>query len=137
MRSPVLPLRAAIVTRCAADLALASLMGGTAAIHDEPPRGAPPLYALFGEVDVRDLSTSSGDGHEQDFSIVVWAKPGSAATALAAADRLAELLHDASLALSGQRLVSLAVTGLDARRDAETNLARVALRLRAVTEVTG
>ena len=136
MRSPVLPLRAAIVSRCAADPTLTSLMGGSAAIHDEPPRGAPPLYALFGDTDLRDLSTSSGSGHEQEFSIVTWAKAGSAATALAVADRLSELLGDAVLVLTGQRLVSLAVTGLDVRRDAETNLARVALRLRAVTEVT-
>ena len=136
MRSPLLPLRAAIVSRCASDTPLAGLMGGTAAIHDEPPRGAPPLYALFGDVELRDLSTSSGSGHEQDLSILIWAKPGSAATAIAVADRLLELLDGAPLALSGQRLVSLSMTGLDARRDAETNLARVALRLRAVTEAT-
>lgn len=137
MKSPVLPLRAAIVSRCAADPGLASLMGGSGAVHDEPPRGAPPLYALFGDVELRDLSTSGGSAHEQDLSIVIWAKPGSAAAAIAVADRLLELLDDAPLALSGQRLVSLSMTGLEARRDAETNLARVALRLRAVTEVAG
>lgn len=137
MTSPVLSLRAAILAACSADPVLAGLMGGLARIHDEPPRGEPPLYALFGPAELRDLSTSSESGHEQNLSIVVWGIPGSGASALSVGARLAELLDDADLALAGHRLVNLKVTSLEADRDRDSNLARVALRLRAVTEVVG
>ena len=66
----------------------------------------------------------------------MWATPGSAKTALVAAERMADLLHDAALALAGHRLVLLRVAAIECERDDKTtNLARATLRLRAVTEV--
>jgi hypothetical protein len=135
MSSPILALRAAILARCADDAALAGMLGGTAAIHDEPPAGTPPVYAVFGEAEARDASSSTERGHEQDLAIRIWAKPGSAATALAAAERIAELLEDVNLPLAGHRLVRLAMTAIETDREPRTNLARAVLRLRAVTEV--
>lgn len=137
MTAPVLALRAAIVARCTADPVLASLLGGTASVRDEPPRGAAPVYAIFGDGESRDASTSTGKAHEHDLAIRVWAQAGSAASGLAAAGRIADLLDDANLTLAGHRLVSLAATALAIDRDAETNLACVTLRLRAYTEVAG
>jgi hypothetical protein len=134
MSSPLLALRAAILSRCAGDAALATLLGGTAAIHDEPPRGAAAVYALFGDAEARDASTSDGRAHEHELAIHVWAKPGSAATALAAAERLAELLEDADLSLAGHHLVRLSAVAIEIGRDPETNLARAVLRLAALTE---
>ena len=133
--SPILALRAAIRAAAAADTTLAGLMGGSVKLYDEPPRGEPPLYALFGDVASRDWSDTGGRGHEQEASLVVWSRPGSAASGLKAAERLAALLDDAALALDGHRLVHLAVTTVESARDRETNLARVTVRLRAVTEV--
>ena len=49
MTSPILALRAAILARCAGDAALATLLGGIAAIHDEPPPGAPVAVMLVGD----------------------------------------------------------------------------------------
>lgn len=135
MSSPLLPLRAAIRARCLGDPSLATLMGGAARLFDEPPRGEPPVYALFGDATLRDWSDTGGRGHEQDLAITVWARPGSAASALQAASRISDLLDDADLALDGHRLVALAATALEAARDPETRLARATLRLRAVTEV--
>lgn len=134
MTSPILPLRAAIRAACLADAALRALMGGDPGPHDEAPRGAPPLYAVFGDAALRDRSTSSDRGHEQDVAIVLYAKAGSAASALRAADRMADLLDDGALALAGHHLVRLSVTAIESDRDAETRLARVTLRLTAVTE---
>jgi hypothetical protein len=133
--SPVLALRVAIRAHCAGDAVLAQLMSGAIRLYDEPPRGAEPVYALFGPCELVDWSTSSDRGHEQNLTIVVWAAPGSAASGLSAADRLSVLLDEAQPALAGHRLVSLAVTGLDTARDDKTGLARTTLRLRAVTEV--
>jgi hypothetical protein len=136
MSGPILALRAAILSRLSADAELAALMGGTVRLHDEPPRAAEPVYAVFGEAAARDWSSDGGCGHEHALAIVVWAKPGSAKTALAAAERMADLLHDSSLALSGHRLVLIRATGLESDRDGETNRARATLRLRALTEMT-
>lgn len=135
MSGPLLALRAALRQACLADAALATLMGGTVAVHDDPPRGAPPIYALFGDATLRDLSTSTERGHEQMLDVAVWALPGSTASAVRAADRICELLDEAPLALAGHRLVHLAVTAVETRRDPESELARVTITFRAVTEV--
>ncbi len=137
MTSPVLALRAAIVSRCAADPALVAILGGVAAIHDEPPAGAEPVYLHFGDAELADWSTGSDLGYEQRLGIVAWGRPGSAASAIAAAERVAVLLDEASLALVGHRLVQIRFESTALERDDETNLCRVTVRLRAVTEVTG
>jgi hypothetical protein len=133
MSGPILALRAAILARLSADPELAALMGGALRLHDEPPRAAEPVYAVFGDAAARDASSDLSEGHEHAAAIVVWATPGSAKTALVAAERMADLLHDAALALAGHRL--LRVAAIECERDDKTNLARATLRLRAVTEV--
>lgn len=120
MTSPVLALRAAIRARSLADALLAALMGGTVRLFDEPPRGEPPVYALFGDASVRDWSDSGGRGHEQQVALVVWSRPGSTASALAAAARIGELLDDAGLTLDGHRLVSLSLQAVETGRDPDT-----------------
>jgi hypothetical protein len=132
--SPVLALRRAIVARLAADQELLGILGGPR-IYDEVPRAATGVYAAFGAVSCRDWSTATDQGHEQTATLVVWSKAGGARPALAAAARMAALLHQADLALAGHRLVNLRVTATEARRDPRANLDRVTLRLSAVTEV--
>ena len=135
MTSPILALRGAILARCAADPELAALMGGAVRLHDEPPRAAEPVYAAFASASAEDWSTDLSRGHEHKAAITVWARPGSARTALVAAERIAALLEDAGFALEGHRLVNLRVTAIEAGRDPEANLSLVTVRLRAVTEV--
>ncbi|MFC1456274.1 DUF3168 domain-containing protein [Microvirga arabica] len=118
-----------------ADTELRTLMGGSLRLYDEPPRGAEPLYALFGDVKAEDWSTDLDRGHAQSIDIVVWSEEGGARTALMAADRFFAILDDAPLTLDGHRLVNLRVTELASGRDKDTGLARVTLRLRTVTEV--
>lgn len=134
MSGPILALRAAILERLAPDPALAGLMGGALRLHDEAPRAAEPIYAVYGDAVARDWSCDGGRGHEQEAALVVYAKPGSARSALLAAERIAALLDDAALALAGHRLVNLRVTAIESARDEKTGLARATLRLRAVTE---
>jgi hypothetical protein len=134
MSGPVLALRGAILSRLSADAELASLMGGAVRLHDEPPRAAEPVYAVFGEAAARDWSSGDARGHEHELAIAVWAKSGSARSALLAAERMADLLHDAALSVAGHRLVLVRVTAIEADRDDKANLARATLRLRALTE---
>ena len=135
MTGPVLALRAAILARLSVDAALATLMGGALQLYDEPPRGAEPVHAVFGTADAKDWSSDGSRGHEQAAAIVVYAKPGSALSGLQAAERIAELLKDATLALVDHRLVTLRVIAFAADRDEASNLARATVHLRAVTEV--
>lgn len=131
---PVLALRTAILAAVGADSVLAGQLGGAPVVHDEPPRGSPPVYAAFGRVVARDASSEGVKAHAQELEIAVWAKPGSAATGLAVADRLATLLDDASLVLDGHRLIALRVAETGAVRDSGSGSARAWLRLAALTE---
>ena len=133
---PILALRAAILAAAQADAELVALMGGALRLYDEPPRAAEPVYAVFGDVTAQDWSTDPGRAHDQTASLVVWARPGSARSALLAAERFASLLHEADLPLAGHRLVLCRVTEVAAARDAATGLATATVRLRAVTEVS-
>jgi len=135
MTSPVLSLRRAIIDAASGDAELRALMGGSLRLYDEPPRGAEPGYALFGDVKAEDWSTDLDRGHAQSVDLVIWSEKGGARTALMAADRFFAILDDAPLTLDGHRLVNLRVTELASARDKETGLARVTLSLRAVTEV--
>lgn len=134
-KGPVLALREAVVARLSGDATLVELLGGTR-LYDEPPRGIAGVYAVLSDTRLRDWSTGTDRGHEQDFSVSVWAHEGGARSGLRAAARIEALLHDAALALDGHRLVNLRVTASDTRRDARANRSRIVLRLRAVTEVT-
>ena len=135
MTSPILALRRAILHKAAADEELLALMGGTLRLYDEPPRSQAPVYAVFGDVQAADWSADFDKGHEQDLSIVVWSKQGSAQFALAVAECFVRLFDEADLALDGHRLVNLRVTRIAAERDKETQLGKAIVRLRAVTEV--
>jgi hypothetical protein len=132
--SPILALRAAVLAHAGADAALLELMGGTLRLHDEPPRAAEPIYAVFGDVTAEDWSTDLDRGHEQHLALVIWSREGSARSGLDAAERFAALLDGADLPLPGHRLVNLRVTAIAAARDDKSGLARVTVRLRAVTE---
>jgi hypothetical protein len=135
MSCPILALRRAILAVAYNDAELAALMGGQVRLYDEPPRAADPVYGVFGSASARDWSTDTDRGHEQTVTLVIWAKAGSARTALLVAERISVLLDDASLSLDGHRLVNLRVTSTDADRERDSNLARATVRLRAVTEV--
>ncbi|MGX5773549.1 tail completion protein gp17 [Methylorubrum zatmanii] len=73
--------------------------------------------------------------HRHALTLVVFAKPGSARTALDAAERMAVLLDDADLALAGHALVFLRLTRIASTRDEQTGEARTILAFEAVTEV--
>ncbi|MGH1588169.1 DUF3168 domain-containing protein [Methylobacterium phyllosphaerae] len=132
--SPLLALRAGLIARFGADPALAALLGGRVRLYDEPPRGALPVYALFGDAEIQDDSVDGAERHRHRHAIVVIARPGSVRTALDAAERMAALLQDVAMPLTGCRLVTLRVRAIAAHRDARTGEARATLTVEAVTE---
>lgn len=136
MTSPLLALRAAILARLGGDAALAALMGGVVRLYDEPPRGTAPVYAMFGDGEVRDDSVDGAQRHVHTLKLTVFGKPGSTRSSLDAAERIAALLGGASPVLDGHALVSLRVSAIAAARDERTAEHRATLTLQAVTEVT-
>ncbi|WP_342109271.1 DUF3168 domain-containing protein [Methylobacterium sp. SI9] len=132
--SPLLALRAGLIARFTPDAALAGLLGGRVRLYDEPPRGAPPVYALFGDAAIEDDSVDGAERHRHSHEIAVIAKPGSVRTALDAAERMATLLADTAMPLAGCRLVTLRVRAIKAHRDTRTGEARASLTVEAVTE---
>jgi len=135
-RSPLLALRAAILSHLAADADLARLMGGTVRLYDEPPRGVSPVYAVFGEAEAADDSVDGARRHRHALALAVFGRPGSSRSAIDAAEAMAGLLDDADLPLDGHALVALRVREIAASRDERTGETRAALTLRAVTEAT-
>ncbi|MCE4223087.1 DUF3168 domain-containing protein [Methylobacterium sp. C25] len=132
--SPLLPLRAALLATLSGDAALAEAMGGTVRIHDEPPFGSAPVYAIFGDAEARDDSVDGARRHQLDLSLVVFGQRGSTRSALDAAERIVALLDEAALTLVGHALVSLRVTSTATRRDERTGEIRATVTLKAVTE---
>ena len=134
MSDAILALRAAVQARLVANAALTTLIGPDR-IFDEAPRAARGLYVVHGEVEARDWSTGSDRGCEQEFMLVVWAaQSGSSRQALEAAGLIAEVLHQADLALDGHRLIHLRWLSSRLAREARKGLPSVAIRFRAVTE---
>jgi Protein of unknown function (DUF3168) len=135
MSGAIIALRKAIHALLTADTVLLGLLGGPR-VHDEPPRAAKGLYVVFGAVNAEDWSSTGDDAAEQRFDLVIWgANTGGTATALLIGARIEALLHDASLTLTGHRLVSLRWQATSSARDERSNLPRIAVTFRAVTEV--
>ncbi len=72
-----------------------------------------PVYALFGEAEIRDDSVDGAGRHRHRHEVAVIARPGSVRTALDAAARMASLLTEPDLPLQGCRLVTLRVSADD------------------------
>lgn len=134
MSSAIAALRAAIQAHLQADSGLIDLLG-PGRIHDEAPRAARGVYVVHGEVEAQDWSTGGDSGVEQQIALVVWADDSaSSKRALQAAGLVVAALDHADLALAGHRLINLTWRSSRLARDAQTNLASVTLRFRAVTE---
>jgi hypothetical protein len=135
MSAAIIALRKAVHAALVADTALTGMLGGPR-IHDEPPRAAKGLYVVFGSANAEDWSSTGDEAAEQRFDLVVWgANSGGTATALMVAARIEAVLHEANLALTGHRLVSLRWQATASARDERSNLPRVTVTLRAVTEL--
>jgi hypothetical protein len=131
--SPVMALRKAVRARLLADPALVAALGGQK-LFDEAPRGADPPYALFAETQMRDWSADLCRGAEHFFTLALVSTQRGLSGALAAAQRIVDLLDDPALSLEGHRLVNLGFVSMETKRDQSGRFARVDVRFRATTE---
>lgn len=128
---PAWALQKALHARLAGDAELVALVG--ARIYDEVPRNEAAPYVHLAEAAVRDWSTATEAGAEVLFAIIVFSKAAGRREALAIAERVRALLHEAPLALDGHRLVNLRHAATETLRNVKDGR-RALLRFRAVME---
>jgi hypothetical protein len=126
-------LQQAIVAGLSDDATLSGLLGG-ARVWDAVPARAQFPYITFAQTSERDWSTGSEDGSEHIITLHVWSRGAGRREALAIMARVRELLHDASLDLSGFDLVGLRHELSEVRRDPDGETYHGIVRFRAVTE---
>lgn len=116
------------------DATLAGLLGGSGRLYDHVPQGAACPYVVLGPVTARDWSTAGEEGCEHILALHVWSQASGKHEAQEIAERLRSRLHEASLSLSGHRLVNLRHEFTEVRRESDGRHVRAHLRFRAVTE---
>lgn len=133
MSSPAWELQKAVHGALTTHAGLLALLGG-ARVYDDVPRGAAFPYVTFGPSVTRDWSTGTEAGAEHVLTLRAWSKAGGAREVHLVLEAIRAALHEASLTLTGHRLVSLRHEASDAVRDADGETFHGTVRFRAVTE---
>jgi hypothetical protein len=126
-------LQEAVYAALIADGDLEDFLGGPK-VFDGAPRNAAAPYVHLGEITARDWSTATEAGVEIVFSVVAWSRQPGRSEALAIAERVRELLHEAALVLDGWRLVTLRHLVTETERVAKPEGRRAVVRFRATVE---
>ncbi len=126
-------LQEAVFEALGADAALIALLGG-AHVFDGAPRNAEAPYVHLGESEARDWSTATEAGTEISFAVVAWSRQPGRTEALAIAERVRAVLHEAALAVDGYRLVNLRHVATETARNEKPEGRRAVVRFRAVVE---
>ena len=127
-----LALRSAIRRAALNDPAIAVAVNGS--FYDGAPRDAIFPFVTFGDVLLRDWSTTTDRGLEHQFTLEIWSlQPGNGET-LKLADQLLTFLRSASLPLQGFQLIDLRFVSFEARRESNGRIAKGRMRFRAITE---
>lgn len=135
MTSPVWALQQAIHAALSADATLIAALGGPR-IHDDVPQGTPYPYVAFGTWTERNADTATESGSEIDVVIHAWSRGAGRRQVHTLVEIVRVALHDATLSLTGHRLVNLRHVSSEARRIADGDTYQGTVRLRAVTEPT-
>ncbi|ANT61318.1 hypothetical protein AYJ57_13610 [Salipiger sp. CCB-MM3] len=125
-------LQAAVFAALQGDATLAELVGSN--IYDALPAGnLPPLYVTLGAEEARDASDVGSRGAWHDLTVAVVTEAAGFAAAKTVAAAVSDALHEADLALSRGRLISLRFRRARARRETG-GLRRIEMTFRARLE---
>lgn len=128
-----LSLQQAMRSAMLAHAPLTALLGGDR-IFDEIPRGEPPPFVVFAEIETRDWSVVDQKAHEHFFTLDVTTNERTRKLAQNIAQEIETALDLTHLALTGHRLINLAVVSWSASRRKPTDTFGASLRFRAATE---
>lgn len=126
-------LQKAIYERLSGDTALAALLGGNAVTDRRLDASAAPLVVIAGIIST-DHSTATEPGEEHIVMLDIWSDAAGHRQAQAIAAAVRSALHDATLVLSGHRLVLLFHRETRLSRDGKSRFHRAEMQFRAVTE---
>lgn len=126
-------LQRAVHATLTGDADLTTLLGGTK-VYDYVPRNASFPYITFGQSTERDWSTGGDEGHEHVVTLRVWSDARGRKQIQSIVDAVRAVLHDASPALTGHRLINLRHEFTEVRRTGDGETLRGLIRFRAVTE---
>jgi hypothetical protein len=133
MSSSALALHDAIVAALSADHTLVDLLGA-ARIFDQEPKPPPYPYIVLGQTSTRDADADITPTDEHIVTLQVWSRARGRHEVQAIVAAIRTALHDATLSLTGHRLINLRHEFSEARRDADGITFRGLIRFRAVTE---
>jgi hypothetical protein len=133
MASASWALQQAIFAALSGDSALTAVLGSARVYDDVPERAAFP-YVTFAPGLERDWSVGEAVGTEHAVTLHVWSRGAGRKEALAIVEAVRSRLHDATLALTGHRLVNLRHESSGVRRDTDGETFHGIVRFRAVTE---
>ena len=128
-----LALQQAMHSSLLANTALVGLLGG-AHIYDEVPRGEPPLYVMFVNIETRDWSVVDAKAHEHFITLDVMTNERGRATAQAICNAIEATLDNAELTLTDHHLVNLRTSFWSVSKARSTANFGATLRFRAATE---
>ena len=84
-----------------------TLLSMVSAVYDRPPQGSAYPYVTIGESTISDWSTKTTTGTEQILTLHVWSRNGCRKEAALIMERVYNLLHQASMSVTGQTLVQI------------------------------
>jgi hypothetical protein len=134
MISAAFTLQKAVFEALSADEALTAAMGGKGRLFDGAPYNQDFPFITFGEITSSDWSTGTEAGEDHSLTLHVWSRAGGKKQVFQAAAVIYGLLHDASLQLSGFKLIGLRHQATTVRLGTDGETFHAALRFRAVTE---
>lgn len=136
MTDPSFALQVALITALRGDGQVQTLVGTPARVYDDPPRSTAFPYITLGPATIRAWDTDSEIGHEHVVQFHAWSRQGGRKEAKVILASVYDVLHNASLSLTGHRLIALRFEFADIFRDADGETMHGIARYRAVTEPT-
>ncbi|MDP2357142.1 MAG: DUF3168 domain-containing protein [Beijerinckiaceae bacterium] len=133
--STEIKLRKAIRDSLLADALLLSKLGG-AHVYEEAPRNQGGAYVVFTQSEARDWSTMTEEGAEHLLTLEVWSQKTGAREALEISGRVADILHEASLPMTGATCVHARIISIETLRQSANRFVRGRIRLRALVEIS-
>jgi hypothetical protein len=109
-------LQEACVAALSADAGVKALFGDPPRLHDDVPRNPVYPFLTVGEGGDVDWSAQGFEGVEVRLIVTAWSRYAGRKEAKDAIHRVRTVLHDASLAVSGWRLINLRCESADYAR---------------------
>jgi hypothetical protein len=125
-------LKTALRAHVLASPEVSALVG--AAFHDMPPRNANPPFLAFGNAVIRDDSSLLSEGAIVELEVLAITHERGTTRGLSLVSALEAALKTPLPLLEGHRLIALERPEARIQHDADKNLVRASLRLRAFTE---